>query len=141
MLAAETQAVIAPIAPKRRRCNGAKARCTECNGALPEGRAKFCSDQCGGRHRVRKHRRGETSSEIGKASKQQVDARVSLRRGAKTERAALVTKWRQKLKDYRDALRVLKAGKKRLAAELKAAIRVSDATIASEYERLAKGLV
>jgi hypothetical protein len=113
--------------------NGRK-QCLECNGALPEGRTKFCSDQCGGRNRVRRCRRAKASSDIVKASHQQIDARVALRRAAKVERDALVAAWRQTLKDYRLALKEMKVGKKQIAVELKVAISESDEKIAQEHD-------
>jgi hypothetical protein len=112
-----------------------REQCLECNGHLPEGRTKFCSDQCGGRNRVRKHRRGETSSDIGKAARQQIEARATLRRGAKVERDALIKAWRQSMKDYRLARTEMKSGKKRIAAELKVAIVTSDCEIAQEFDK------
>jgi hypothetical protein len=114
--------------------NGHK-QCLECNGALPKGRTKFCSDQCGGRNRVRRCRRAKASSDIVKASQQQIDARVALRRAAKVERDALVAAWRQTLKDYRLARTEMKSGKKRIAAELKVAIVTSDCEIAQEFDK------
>ncbi len=113
--------------------NADKPRCHECNAALPEGRAKFCSKKCGTRARVRRFRRGDISSDISKASQQQIDARIKLRQSAKDERDVLTEEHRLVIKAWRSSIRRLRQGHKRIAAQLMKELFVSDTQIMTKF--------
>jgi len=80
--------------------NAQQRHCGECNGLLPEGRAKFCSTKCATRHRVRRHRLKHNSegtahvkirhSQLAKdIKKAQVAARTALREATTAKRQEL----------------------------------------------------
>jgi hypothetical protein len=104
--------------------------CPSCNGEKRE-RQTLCT-KCTTRNRVRHHR--AISPEISKAAKQQIDAREALRATARTERNALVNGHKEVVKVWRTSARELKKGRKRIAAELKRALRESDERIAQEFD-------
>src|ERR1700730_11324925 len=110
--------------------NGQTKQCGECNGLLPRGRTKFCTDTCAVRFRVRRFRLEHPTAESESEAHVKIRRR-QIMRDIKREQIAVRKRLRKEATRLRRQLVTEK--NRELSQELAVAIAASNAKIAQEF--------